>query len=130
MLRTLLQTTLMTVVMAAAPLTVCAADVGESMDAMMLDYARFNRATTLADADKALIQLRAAAVDARQAKPARMSDEPANSPKLRAYQAEMDKLIAQIDKTKALVKQGQLPQAKTEGQKLMQLRTEGHKLFR
>lgn len=117
-------------VLATTALPACAASVAESMDDMMLDYAAFNRAKTPAEATKALTKMRADTVAASAAKPARLSNEADNSPKLQAYRAEMNKLIVQIDKTRALAQAGQMEQARSEGKKLMDMRREGHTLFR
>lgn len=106
------------------------AEVCDSMDNMMMSYAAFNRAANATEASKALTQMRAAAVEAKAGIPMHLEDEPQNSPKRQLYQQEMDKLIIQIDKTKALAAKGDMVQAKAEGKKLMQLRNEGHKLFR
>ncbi|WP_239326506.1 cytochrome b562 [Snodgrassella gandavensis] len=106
--------------------TVQANEVNMYMSAITMSYARFNAAQTVADASKALASMRTAAVAARAQKPYGLTNAAANNPKLRVYQSEMDKLIAEIDKTSKLVKAGKMAQAKTEGKKILQLRDEGH----
>lgn len=111
-------------------MTVQANGVNVYMSAINMSYARFNSAQTVADASKALASMRAAAVAAKAKKPFGLENAAPNNPKLRAYYAEMDKLIAEIDKTNNLVKAGKMVQAKAEGKKILQLRDEGHKAMR
>lgn len=40
-----------------------------------------------------------------------------------------DQLIAQIDKTQAVVKAGHLDHAKMEGKKIAEIRDQGHKIY-
>lgn len=111
-------------------MTVQANGVNVYMSAINMSYARFNSAQTVVDASKALASMRAAAVAAKAKKPFGLENAAPNNPKLRAYYAEMDKLIVEIDKTNNLVKAGKMVQAKAEGKKILQLRDEGHKAMR
>lgn len=106
--------------------TVQANEVNMYMGAITMSYARFNAAQTVADARKALANMRTAAVAARSQKPSALAKAPTNNPKLKVYQSEIDRLIAEIDKTGKLVNAGKLAEAKTEGRKILQLRDEGH----
>ncbi|PIT24890.1 cytochrome b562 [Snodgrassella alvi] len=101
-------------------------EVNMYMGAITMSYARFNAAQTIVDARKALASMRTAAVAARAQKPNALANVASNNPKLKMYQLEIDKLIAEIDKTSKLVNAGKLAQAKTEGKKILQLRDEGH----
>lgn len=107
-------------------MVVQANEVNVYMNAITMSYARFNAAQTVADASKALASMRTAAVAARAQKPYGLTNAATNNLKLRLYQSEIDKLIAEIDKTSRLVNAGKMAQAKMEGKKILQLRDEGH----
>ena len=68
--------------------------------------------------------MRAAAIDAKKVKLKGRGDASAPT-STQLY----DQLIAQIDKTQALVKGGHLDHAKMEGKKIAEIRDQGHKIY-
>lgn len=101
-----------------------AADLEQNMKTLAKNYKAFNQTTNAADANKALDNMRAAATDAKKVKLKGRGD--ASAPTSTQL---FDQLIAQIDKTQALVKGGHLDHAKMEGKKLADIRDQGHKLY-
>lgn len=56
--------------------------------------------------------------------------QPDQSADVNVYQAGLDQLITEIDKTSGLVKANQLAQAKEEGKNLLMIRNQNHKQFK
>jgi len=101
-----------------------AATLQQNMQALGKNYKAFNQTNNAAEANKALDNMRAAATDAKKVKLKGRGD--ANAPtSTQLY----DQLIAQIDKTQALVKGGHLDHAKMEGKKIAEIRDQGHKIY-
>ena len=101
-----------------------AADLEQNMKTLGKNYKAFNQTTNAADANKALDNMRAAATDAKKVKLTGRGD--ASAPTSTQL---FDQLIAQIDKTQALVKGGHLDHAKMEGKKIAEIRDQGHKIY-
>ena len=101
-----------------------AADLEQNMKTLGKNYKAFNQTTNAADANKALDNMRAAATDAKKVKLKGRGD--ASAPTSTQL---FDQLIAQIDKTQALVKGGHLDQAKMEVKKIAEIRDQGHKIY-
>ena len=101
-----------------------AADLEQNMKTLGKNYKAFNQTTNAADANKALDNMRAAATDAKKVKLKGRGD--ASAPTSTQL---FDQLIAQIDKTQALVKGGHLDHAKMEGKKIAEIRDQGHKIY-
>ena len=101
-----------------------AADLEQNMKTLGKNYKAFNQTTNAADANKALDNMRAAATDAKKVKLKGGGD--ASAPTSTQL---FDQLIAQIDKTQALVKGGHLDHAKMEGKKIAEIRDQGHKIY-
>lgn len=101
-----------------------AADLEQNMKTLAKNYKAFNQTTNAAEANKALDNMRAAATDAKKVKLKGRGDASAPT-STQLY----DQLIAQIDKTQALVKGGHLDHAKMEGKKLADIRDQGHKIY-
>lgn len=101
-----------------------AATLQQNMQALGKNYKAFNQTTNPAEANKALDNMRAAATDAKTVKLKGRGDASAPS-STQLY----DQLIAQIDKTQALVKGGHLDHAKMEGKKIAEIRDQGHKIY-
>lgn len=104
-----------------------AATLQDDMHTLAIGYKNFNSSNNPQQATAALSQMRAAALDSRKLAPTKVQKDPQQ---LKAYQAGFDQLVAEIDKTNALVKAGQLAQAKQEGKKLLDIRDVNHKKFR
>ena len=101
-----------------------AADLEQNMKTLGKNYKAFNQTSNAAEANKALDNMRAAATDAKKVKLKGRGD--ASAPTSTQL---FDQLIAQIDKTQALVKGGHLDHAKMEGKKIAEIRDQGHKLY-
>ncbi|RKG36428.1 cytochrome b562 [Acinetobacter rongchengensis] len=101
-----------------------AADLEQNMKTLAKNYKAFNQTTNVAEANKALDNMRVAATDAKKVKLKGRGDASAPT-STQLY----DQLIAQIDKTQALVKGGHLDHAKMEGKKLAEIRDQGHKIY-
>lgn len=101
-----------------------AADLEQNMKTLAKNYKAFNQTTNAAEANKALDNMRAVATDAKKVKLKGRGDASAPT-STQLY----DQLIAQIDKTQALVKGGHLDHAKMEGKKLADIRDQGHKIY-
>ncbi len=101
-----------------------AATLQQNMQALGKNYKAFNQTNNAAEANKALDNMRAAATDAKKVKLKGRGDASAPT-STQLY----DQLIAQIDKTQALVKGGHLDHAKMEGKKIAEIRDQGHKIY-
>ena len=101
-----------------------AATLQQNMQALGKNYKAFNQTNNAAEANKALDNMRAAATDAKKVKLKGRGDTSAPT-STQLY----DQLIAQIDKTQALVKGGHLDHAKMEGKKIAEIRDQGHKIY-
>ena len=101
-----------------------AADLEQNMKTLGKNYKAFNQTSNAAEANKALDNMGAAATDAKKVKLRGSGDASA-----RTSTQLFDQLIAQIDKTQALVKGGHLDHAKMEGKKIAEIRDQGHKLY-
>lgn len=121
----MIKKTLATVMMMSALSSMSfAATLQQNMQALGKNYKAFNQTTNPAEANKALDNMRAAATDAKTVKLKGRGDASAPS-STQLY----DQLIAQIDKTQALVKGGHLDHAKMEGKKIAEIRDQGHKIY-
>ncbi|MHA3049142.1 cytochrome b562 [Acinetobacter sp. ANC 4641] len=104
-----------------------AATLEDDMRALAIGYKTFAGSDNAQQATAALTKMRAAALDSKKLAPAKVQKDPQQ---LKAYHAGVDQLVGEIDKTNALVKAGQLAQAKQEGKKLLDIRDTNHKKFR
>lgn len=101
-----------------------AASLEDNMKTLAKNYKAFNKSKTAVEANKALDHMRIAATDANKAPLKGRGDAQApTSSQL------FEQLIAEIDKTQALVKEGHLENAKIEGKKIATIRDQGHKLY-
>lgn len=101
-----------------------AANLEDNMKTLAKNYKAFNQTSNAAEANKALDNMRAAATDAKKVKLKGHGDAQApTSSQL------FEQIIAEIDKTQALVKSGHLDHAKIEGKKIATIRDQGHKLY-
>ncbi|AYO55635.1 cytochrome b562 [Acinetobacter wuhouensis] len=101
-----------------------AASLEDNMKTLGKNYKVFNQTNNAAEANKALDNMRAAATDAKKVKLKGRGDAKAPT-STQLY----DQLIAQIDKTQAVVKAGHLDHAKMEGKKIAEIRDQGHKIY-
>ncbi|MHA3051302.1 cytochrome b562 [Acinetobacter sp. ANC 4640] len=104
-----------------------AATLEDDMRTLAIGYKTFAGSDNAQQATAALTKMRAAALDSKKLAPAKVQKDPQQ---LKAYHAGVDQLVGEIDKTNALVKAGQLAQAKQEGKKLLDIRDTNHKKFR
>ncbi len=94
-----------------------------NMQALGKNFKAFNQAKNQQDAQKALDQMKLAALDAKKVK---LKTNDAKAP---SSDALFDQLVVEIDKTSAFVKAGQLDQAKVEGKKIAAVKTQGHAIY-
>ena len=104
-----------------------AATLEDDMHTLAIGYKNFNGSSNPQQASAALNQMRTAALDSKKLAPTKVKKDPQQ---LKAYEAGFDQLVVEIDKTNALVKAGQLAQAKQEGKKLLDIRDVNHKKSR
>jgi|SRR5471032_3095684 soluble cytochrome b562 len=109
---------------------VLAADVGTNMDTIADNYGKALKAGNAQDFEASLANMKAAALDAKNATPPKLEGKAANSPEIQDYKKGMDELVAGIDKASALAKAGKLDDAKKEAQGFKAIRDENHKKFR
>ena len=101
-----------------------AASLEDNMKTFAKNYKAFNQTKSADEANNALDNMRVAANDAKKVKLKGKGDAKAPT-STQLY----DQLIAQIDKTQALVKGGHLDHAQMEGKKIAAVRDQGHKLY-
>lgn len=107
-----------------------AADLDTDMWALAKNYKAFNKAENISDALKSLDAMKFAANDAKQSVPNKLKSLAKDDVQVVGYQAGLDALIAEIDKTATLVQANQLDQAKIEAKNLLTIRNENHKKFK
>lgn len=107
-----------------------AAPLEQNMVNIATGYKAFNDARTAVDANKALDQIRLAALDSKKSTPMKLIGKSDNSPEVKGYKSGLEQLVVQVDKTKTLVDAGKLDQAKLEGKKLLLIRDQNHKLYK
>lgn len=100
-----------------------AAELEQNMNTLAKNFKMFNKAENQNDAMKALDQMKAAALDAKRVK---LKNHDANSP---TSDALYDQLLAEIEKTRLLVQDGKLDQAKVEGKKIAAVKEQGHAVY-
>ena len=107
-----------------------AADLDTDMWALAKNYKAFNKAENISDALKSLDAMKFADNDAKQSVPNKLKSLAKDDVQVVGYQAGLDALIAEIDKTATLVQANQLDQAKIEAKNLLTIRDENHKKFK
>jgi soluble cytochrome b562 len=107
-----------------------AADLDTDMWALAKNYKAFNKAENISDALKSLDAMKFAANDAKQSVPNKLKSLAKDDVQVVGYQAGLDALIAEIDKTATFVQANQLDQAKIEAKNLLTIRDENHKKFK
>lgn len=107
-----------------------AADLDTDMWALAKNYKAFNKAENTSDALKSLDAMKFAANNAKQFVPNKLKSLAKDDVQVVGYQAGLDALIAEIDKTATLVQANQLDQAKIEAKNLLTIRDENHKKFK
>ncbi|MFM6906281.1 MAG: cytochrome b562 [Acinetobacter tjernbergiae] len=107
-----------------------AADLDTDMWALAKNYKAFNKSENTSDALKSLDAMKFAANDAKQSVPNKLKSLAKDDVQVVGYQAGLDALIAEIDKTATLVQANQLDQAKIEAKNLLTIRDENHKKFK
>ena len=94
-----------------------------NMQALGKNFKAFNKANNQQDAQKALDQMKLAALDAKKVK---LKTNDAKAP---SSDTLFDQLVVEIDKTSTLVQAGQLDQAKVEGKKIAAIKAQGHAIY-
>lgn len=107
-----------------------AATIEQNMKVLSAQLKVLNKTEDVQVASQALLQMQAAAEDAKQTIPPRLSKFAADSVEVQGYQAQLDQLIAVIQSTQALVQEGHLEHAKMEAKKLIDIKAQGHKLYK
>jgi len=82
-----------------------------------------NKANNQQDAQKALDQMKLAALDAKKVK---LKTNDAKAP---SSDALFDQLVIEIDKTSAFVKAGQLDRAKVQSKNIAAVKDQGHAIY-
>ena len=100
-----------------------AAKLEQNMNTLAKNFKVFNKAENQTDALKALDQMKAAALDAKRVK---LKNHDASTP---TSDALYDQLLAEIEKTRLLVQDGKLDQAKVEGKKIAAVKDQGHAVY-
>lgn len=100
-----------------------AATLHQNMKTLGKNFKAFNQANNQQDALQALDQMKAAALDAKKVK---LKTKDAKAP---SSDVLFDQLAAEIDKTRALVKAGQLDKAKAEGKNIAAIKDQGHSIY-
>lgn len=100
-----------------------AAKLEQNMNTLAKKFKMFNKAENQNDAMKALNQMKAAALDAKRVK---LKNHDASAP---TSDALYDQLLAEIEKTRLLVQDGKLDQAKVEGKKIAAVKQQGHAVY-
>lgn len=122
----MIKTTLATVMLSAAlsfSSLSFAGTLHQNMMTLGKNFKVFNKADNQNDALKALDNMKAAALDAKKV------ELKTNEAKAPSSDALFDQLLAEIDKTRALVQAGQLDQAKVEGKKIALVKDQGHAVY-
>lgn len=122
MLKKILATVTLAVALSFSSLSF-AAELEQNMNTLAKNFKMFNKAQNQNDAMKALDQMKAAALDAKQMK---LKNHDANA---MTSDALYDQLLAEIDKTRLLVQDGKLDQAKVEGKKIAAVKDQGHAVY-
>ncbi|KYQ98283.1 cytochrome B562 [Serratia plymuthica] len=121
---------LMALALLGASSLAVAADLGDDMDTIAGNYKTVLSTNSTDTLKQSLQNMRAAALDAKQATPPKLENKAAGSPEIKDFQHGMDQLIGQIDQSLALANQGKLAEAKKIAQGFKQTRDVNHKKFR
>ncbi|MFD1438974.1 cytochrome b562 [Acinetobacter terrae] len=122
MIKKTLATVMLSVTLSFSSLSF-AAKLEQNMDTLAKNFKVFNKAENQTDALQALDNMKAAALDAKQVK---LKNHDANA---MTSDALYDQLLAEIDKTRLLVQDGKLDQAKVEGKKIAAVKDQGHAVY-
>ena len=122
MIKKTLTTVMLSVALSFSSLSF-AGKLEQNMDTLAKNFKVFNKADNQNDALKALDHMKAAALDAKQVK---LKNHDANAP---TSDALYDQLLSEIDKTRILVQDGKLDQAKVEGKKIAAVKDQGHAVY-
>ena len=122
MLKKILATVTLSVALSFSSLSF-AAKLEQNMNTLAKNFKVFNKAENQTDALQALDNMKAAALDAKQVK---LKNHDANA---MTSDALYDQLLAEIEKTRLLVQDGKLDQAKVEGKKIAAVKEQGHAVY-
>lgn len=122
MIKKILATVALSVALSFSSLSF-AAELEQNMNTLAKNFKMFNKAENQNDAMKALDQMKAAALDAKRVK---LKNHDASTP---TSDALYDQLLAEIEKTRLLVQDGKLDQAKVEGKKIAAVKDQGHAVY-
>lgn len=100
-----------------------AGNLHHNMEVLGKNFQVFNKTDNQKDALKALDNMKVAALDSKKVK---LKTTDVKAP---TSDALFDQLVAQIDKTRALVQAGKLDQAKIEGKKIAAIKAQGHAIY-
>lgn len=106
------------------------ADLENDMDMLKGAYRTVTKTHDVAEFKQALTVMRGAAEDAKTQTPDKLKGQPSESPEMKDYRADLDKLIGQIDVSMKLADAGDLAEAKKAAEKLSATRDASHKKFR
>ena len=122
MIKKTLATVMLSVTLSFSSLSF-AAKLEQNMNTLAKNFKVFNKAENQTDALKALDNMKIAALDAKQVK-LKTHDASATT-----SDALYDQLLAEIEKTRLLVQDGKLDQAKVEGKKIAAVKEQGHAVY-
>lgn len=122
MIKKTLATVMLSVTLSFSSLSF-AGELGKNMGTLAKNFKAFNKANNQDEALKALDNMKAAALDAKKVK---LKAHDAKAPTSDALYGQ---LLAEIDKTRLLVQDGKLDQAKVEGKKIAAVKDRGHAVY-
>lgn len=120
-----------TVVLACIMQSSFADDLGQDMEMIAKNYDIFQNTQNPAQAVDALSAMQQAVLDAKKSIPMTLIGEPDHSPKVQQYQKGLDDLNAELTQTVAMVKAGNLHQAREQAIPVInQIKKTNHQKFR
>ena len=122
MIKKTLTTVMLSVALSFSSLSF-AAKLEQNMDTLAKNFKVFNKAENQNDALQALDNMKAAALDAKKVK---LKSHDAKAPSSDTLYTQ---LLAEINKTRLLVQDGKLDQAKVEGKKIAAVKEQGHAVY-
>lgn len=106
-------------------------DLGQDMEMIAKNYDIFQNTQNPAQAVDALSAMQQAVLDAKKSIPMTLIGEPDHSPKVQQYQKGLDDLNAELTQTVAMVKAGNLHQAREQAIPVIdQIKKTNHQKFR